>query len=93
MKKLQKLKQIQKEYAVKIRKLKSTRKSCKNGYVPLLDSMRWNARHNHIAYCMLHGKKYEEIEKGVCRPDNAPNMARVEKIMEDYRDEDVCASA
>jgi len=90
MKKLQKLKQQQKEYAVEIRKAKSTRKSCENGYVPLLDNMRWNARHNHIAYCMLRGRSYEEIEKSCHEP---ANMARVEKIMEEYRDEDVCTSA
>ena len=89
MKKLQKLKQLNKEYAVDIRKLKSTRESSPNGCVPLLDNMRWNARHNHIAYCMLRGKSYEEIEK-TCH--DAPNMARVEKIMEVYR-EVVCISA
>ena len=87
--KIHELKQLLKEYAVDIRKAKSTRKQCKNGYVPLLDNMRWNARHYHLAYCMLRGRKYEEIEP---RCHEAPNMKRVEKIMENCR-EAVCTSA
>ena len=85
----QRLKEILKQYAVDIRKAKATRKSVPNGYVPELEAMRWNARHFHIAYCMLRGRKYEEIEP---RCHEEPNMARVEKIMEDYR-EAVCTSA
>ena len=89
MKKIKKLKSELKELATEIRELRKTRKSERDGYVPLLDNMSWNARHMHIAYCMLRGRKYEEIEK-YCREE--PNMNRVEKIMEEYR-EDVCISA
>ena len=39
--------------------------------------MRWNARHFHIAYCMLRGRKHEEIEP---RCHEEPSMTRVEKI-------------
>jgi len=90
MTKIQKLKKLNKEYAIDIRKLKSTRKSFPHGLVPLLDNMRWNARHQHVAYCMLRGRDYEEIEAKCHEPIN---MVRVEKIMEAYREEDVCTSA
>ena len=84
-----KLKQRLKDLAVDIRKMKASRKQHEFGYVPGLDSARWEARHLHIAYCMLRGRKYEEIEP---RCHEEPNMTRVEKIMEAHR-EAVCTSA
>ena len=45
----------------------------KAGYVS-----SWNWRHKHIAYCLLRGRTYEQIE-GKCREDNKPNMLLVEK--------------
>ena len=50
-------------------------------------------RHNHIAYCMLRGRKYEEIER-VTRPNNKPDMSLVKAIMESYKvEETLCLSA
>ena len=49
-------------------------------------------RHRHIAYCLLRGRKYEEIENSV-RPGNEPNWDTIYKIMEKYNGtEDVCTS-
>ncbi|RLI55286.1 MAG: hypothetical protein DRP09_10190 [Candidatus Thorarchaeota archaeon] len=51
-------------------------------------------RHRHIAYCMLRGKKYKQIEQKV-RVGNAADMNLVNKIMEKYtyNEETVSAAA
>lgn len=40
-------------------------------------------RHYHIAYCMLRGKKYEQVEKA-CRKDNKPNFALIKDCISEY---------
>ena len=40
-------------------------------------------RHKHIAYCLLRGRKYEEIENKT-REGNEPNLAIIKKIQEAY---------
>ena len=47
-------------------------------------------RHSHIAYCMLRGRKYEQIEKH-CKV--FPNFDRITEIMEQHESKTVCASA
>ena len=44
-------------------------------------SQKW--RHHHIAYCMLRGKTYEQVEQKV-RDGNEPDMGLVESIMSNY---------
>lgn len=44
-------------------------------------------RHKHIAYCLLRGKKYEQIENKV-REGNEPNFSYIEQIMKEYREVD-----
>lgn len=39
-------------------------------------------RHLHIAYCMLSGRSYEEIEQP--RENNKPDMVHVQLLMEKY---------
>lgn len=39
-------------------------------------------RHKHIAYCLLRGRKYEEIEQP--RENNKPDMIYVQLVMEEY---------
>ena len=73
--------------AKEIRELKSQRKSHPFGYVPGLDNKRYIVRHKHIAYCLLRGKSYEEIE-GKCHQE--PNMDYVERIKEAHC-ETICA--
>ena len=67
--------------------LKSQRKSSPNGYVSGLDNKRYIARHKHIAYCLLRGREYEQIER-TCYEE--PDMSYVERIMEAHN-ETVCA--
>lgn len=39
-------------------------------------------RHKHIAYCMLNGTEYHNIEQP--REDNKPDMVHVQLLMERY---------
>ena len=39
-------------------------------------------RHKHIAYCLLRGRHYEQIEQP--REDNKPDMIYVQMVMEEY---------
>ena len=41
----------------------------------------YNFRHKHIAYCMLRGRKYEEIER-FCR--EAPDFNKIKLIRADH---------
>ena len=47
-------------------------------------------RHKHIAYCMLRGRKYEQIEN-FCRL--SPNFDWINEIMEKHESKVICASA
>jgi len=47
-------------------------------------------RHKHIAYCMLRGRKYEQIEN-FCRV--APDFGRINEIMGEYEQETLRISA
>jgi hypothetical protein len=82
------LKSELKELAEEIRFLKSQRKSHKFGSVPGLFGKRYDARHKHIAYSMLRGRKYEETEQ---KCHEAPDMEVVKAIVESYN-EALCVS-
>lgn len=47
-------------------------------------------RHKHIAYCILRGRKYEQIEN-YCRV--SPDFGRIDKIIESHGPKTICASA
>jgi hypothetical protein len=47
------------------------------------DNLKEKFRHYHIAYCLLRGKKYEQIENKV-REGNQPNWGIIDKIKEEY---------
>jgi len=57
------------------------------------DQVDWRKddfRRKHIAYCMLRGRKYEQIEN-YCRV--SPDFDRIDEIMEKYEPKAICASA
>lgn len=82
--------------ALEIRQLKSTRKSCKNGYVSSLGWTQNEYRIKHIARCILRGRTIEQIEPKL-RDENDPNhgyvrkqaFAIVTKVMEEVNGEAV----
>lgn len=43
-------------------------------------------RHKQIAYCLLKGRTYEQIER-VVRKGNEPNQALIEKYKEEFRND------
>ena len=51
-------------------------------------------RHRHIAYCLLRGRKIEEIEKKT-REENKPNQTLIQEIIDAHREviQDVRLSA
>lgn len=56
-----------------------------------LKFLRCDYRHKHIAYSLLRGRKYEEIEKPAT--DNSPNWDIIKEIQNEYaQDVPACAS-
>ena len=53
-------------------------------------TLKKNYRHRHIAYCLMRGRSYEQIES-YCR--EKPDMDRIKEIMDEYKKEDVCVGA
>lgn len=76
---IKELKQHIKELAKEIREKKGLRKSSQYGLVPGLDRLRYEARHHHIAYCLLRGRTMEQIEPKT-REDNKPHTSYIDEI-------------
>lgn len=94
MSKIWELKKILKEKAVEIRKTKEETKELQRDGTyagDLQSSIRKDKawyRYRHIAYCLLRGRKYEEIEKP--RQDNPPNWEIIKEVQNAYT-ENVCS--
>ena len=94
------LKNILKQSATEIRTDKALIRQILKGLVPGssgalrsgLSGKKWEYRHKHIAYSMMRGRTYEQIEQK-CAPDNKPNLDLVERIIDEYAKKDVCACA
>ena len=92
------LKSELKELAKEIKEWKRNRKEDKRFELRIslyeaqsqVDWRKDEFRHKHIAYCMLRGRKYEQIEN-FCKV--SPNFDRIKRIMEKYEPQVVCASA
>lgn len=98
MSKLTNLKNYLKEQSVVIRKtsaeLKLYQKANKGydgGRFSILNKLAKDYRHCHIAYSLLKGKSYEQIEKH-CAENNKPDMALIQEIKNAFT-ENVCVSA
>ena len=95
------LKKIIKELAVKIKETKILFKDHQREhggyageYYRTLYEAQYNYRHKLIAYSLMKGRKYEEIERN-CREGNEPNFDLIERIKSEYAAaaEDVCSAA
>lgn len=97
---IKELKTIQKSFALEIKelknKIKSTQKERGSGAAGREQAdvivQKSDYRHRHIAYCLLRGRKYEEIENR-CREGNEPNWTIIQEIKDEYAAKDVCAGA
>ena len=97
---LREFKEEQKELALNLRKQKAILKEAFRKYnggdeeaKPWNEEykkfrMKYDFRHRHIAYCLLRGTEMEKIEKPA--ESNKPNKRMIEKIMEEYLNENVC---
>jgi len=91
------LKSELKKLAREIREWKNNRKQDKRQKLGMsqwkvqaqVDWRKYEFRHKHIAYCMLRGRKYEQIENycGVF-----PDFDKIEQIKWDH-EKTICASA
>jgi len=87
-----------KKLAKEIRYWKSNRKQEKRAALGLwlyqidgkIDVRANEFRHKHIAYCMLRGRAYEEIEQ---KCNTSPDWTYIDSIKEEYEQKDLCASA
>jgi len=93
MKRLELKKQL-KEYAANIKVASVFYKECQRGnktweeYYALCSGHKrfpTSYRHMHIAYCLLRGRKYEQIESKV-KDGNEPKWDTVNAIVEQYRE-------
>ena len=81
-----------KAQAIKIRLMKSKRGPSNSGYVHGLERESHLYRHKHIAYCLLRGRQYKDIEPKV-NPGNEPDMDLVNSFQKVVLGEEtVCAS-
>lgn len=91
--KIRELKFKLKDMALKIREYKALYKDCQRGNKKNEDLWKWtreqgdfsNYRYYHVAYCLLRGRKYEQIENKV-RNGNEIVWSRVESIIQNYRE-------
>lgn len=83
-------KEYLKSTAVKIRKAKYEYKEAQRkgsaswSMLADLNSLRWEYRHEHIAYSLAKGNKYEEIERTVAE-GNEPDWKLIDKISSKYK--------
>ena len=101
--KMKELKEEQKKRAADLKENKNGHKNSQrqgdavaaDTYLCEVFSLKKEYRHKHIAYSMLRGRKYEEIER-TCRDNNKPDFDYIDKIKASYAEEaheDVCAGA
>ena len=89
MTKIKQLKLELKDLALQIRTLKASRKSMPNGFVPGLYFACSNYRLKHIAYCLLRGKVYEQIERKTSdeKTLSEHEWKRINAFIADYTEE------
>jgi hypothetical protein len=96
MKKIFLLKNLLKQLAAEIHELKAeTKKIQKSGnYAGVqqvkLISLKSDFRHRHIAYSLMKGHTYEQIEHP--REGNKPDQTLIQRIQNEYA-QNVCVSA
>lgn len=95
--KIKELKSLLKELAVHNRKYKAMYKEAQRSsvadhrakwdalYAFQRTGPKGNYRYMHIAYCLLRGRTYEQIENKV-KPGNEPSWSAVEAIMNQFRE-------
>jgi hypothetical protein len=94
------LKNSQKKLALEIKELKNQIKTLQkergSGAACIQQgevvSLKRTYRHRHIAYCLLRGRQYEQIESRR-REGNEPDWNLIQEVKDEYASKDVCTSA
>ena len=87
-----------KKLAKEIRYWKSNRKEKRRAELGMwqyqiqdkIDRRAYEFRHKHIAYCMLRGRAYEQIEQ---KCNTSPDWDYIKSIEEEHGQQDLCAGA
>lgn len=84
---------IKEQLKAEAKKISKLKVECKEGqrgtnkgprvWQDQVESASWTWRHKHIAYCLLRGRKIEEIERKV-REGNEPNRKLIEQYIEEF---------
>ena len=84
---------IKEELKKEAKEIRTLKRDCKDTQRGLREDKRvyqdevvfasWKWRHKHLAYCLLRGRKYEEIERK-CHGHNKPNFKMVEELKEEF---------
>jgi len=86
------LKQLAVELKTDKADIKTTQKECGSGAAcgqqSGLHFKKRACRHKHIAYSMMRGRTYEQIE-AKCREGNSPDMDLIQRIIGEYNTADV----
>lgn len=80
-----------KKFRAELKEYQKINRGWDNSRFSILKKMSKHYRHYHIAYSLLKGKTYDQIEKK-CHEDNQPDMALIQEIRNAYI-ENVCVSA
>jgi hypothetical protein len=90
------LKQLASELRNDKASIKQTQKECGSGAAcdqqAAVVTKKRTCRHRHIAYSMMRGRTYEQIE-AKCREGNSPDQNLIQEIIRAYGTQDVCAGA
>lgn len=92
----QELKQLASELHDDKAEIKATQKENGSGAASIqqyrIHYKKRDCRHKHIAYSMMRGRTYEQIEPK-CREDNKPDQDLIRRIIGEYGTQDVRACA
>lgn len=94
------LKQEQKDLALELHnfkaEIKETQKEHGSGSASSMQYSLWSMkrkyRYRHIAYSMMRGRTYLEVEPK-CEEGNEPDLKVIEGIISEYTPKDVCIGA
>ena len=89
---IKEVKENQKVLAKEIKKLKQSRKTVRDGYVPALSLATWTYRHWHIAYCLYRGRTIEEIER-TNSTENLPSKSVYEARLSEIKPKELYMEA
>lgn len=78
------------ETKLELKKFQKENSGYDGGFFEKIRYLSWEYRHKHIAYCLMRGTLYENIESP--SEDNKPDMQFVQGVQNEYTT-NVCSGA